>query len=817
MSGSLGAQMPFWHFDKDFLVFSDGSLGAGFELKGMDISSMSCDGINTINRGLGNLLASLPEGLSLQVFYQVMPNVGDLICRHKAISTGKVASNPSKSSDAGKTSDTTGDIAQARFSFLDANHRGENYFAPDIFLFARSEPHKYQRQSFWQKDAGFQQISQSQYLAHKEAFQRNRKQLETLLKQIGLAPQSLSKERWFELLFQYFNLSRQQTVGTAKLRQAEDLFSPSLAEQVALTDMTVHKDFLKCGEYAFQVVTMKGLPESSTYASMVETLTKLPFHFWLVQNIHLKDQKKERTKLQVQRRWAHSMATGSQNVSDLESESKFTHTESLLKELLEGSEKLVSSDMNVLFWAKNPSELLEKSQEVLKAFKDMNGAEGIIETLPCLDAFMQSFPGSCRGLRLQKMKSSNASHLMPLYREWQGNRRPVCLLPNSSGCLFSIDPFAPELPNWNGLIFGGSGAGKSFTISQLMLQFGGQHPKPKMIWIDNGASSQRLLEVQGGEFMDLSLDSGLCLNPFDLDPRQSRPTNSKMKLILAVLESILKEEENRGLPKREKALLEETIAKTYETCHPRVPTLSDLKKVLEGHPALQMQHFAQVLYSWTGNTAYGKMLDGPSTVQLTKDLITIEVKGLDSYPDLQNVLLLLLTDFIRREAARDLRTPYLLIIDEAWKLFETPSGRSFALEAYRTFRKYNGGIWCISQNYKDFLSSEEVKNAIFPNTTSLFILKQKKIDWKDFQQAMDFTHEETQVIKSLHIEKGKFSEFFFMQDENKAVLRLVPDPLSYWICTTDGNDKAKIQEIEAQHPNLTKMEVLKQIANSKTY
>ena len=65
------------------------------------------------------------------------------------------------------------------------------------------------------------------------------------------------------------------------------------------------------------------------------------------------------------------------------------------------------------------------------------------------------------------MKSSNASHLMPIYREWQGNRRPVCLLPNRDGVLFSIDPFAPELPNWNGLIFGGSGAGKSFTVSGL--------------------------------------------------------------------------------------------------------------------------------------------------------------------------------------------------------------------------------------------------------------------------------------------------------------------------------------------------------------
>ena len=290
-------------------------------------------------------------------------------------------------------------------------------------------------------------------------------------------------------------------------------------------------------------------------------------------------------------------------------------------------------------------------------------------------------------------------------------------LASAGGSGFKAPVECSPLLHWvleSKLIFGGSGAGKSFTISQLMLQFGGQHPKPKMIWIDNGASSQRLLEVQGGEFMDLSLDSNLCLNPFDLSAGQSKPTSSKMKLILAVLESILKEEENRGLPKREKALLEEAIAKTYETCHPRVPTLSDLKKVLEVHPALQMQHFAQVLYSWTGDTAYGKMLDGPSTVQLTKDLITIEVKGLDSYPDLQNVLLLLFTDFIRREAGKDLRTPYLLIIDEAWKLFETPSGRSFALEAYRTFRKYNGGIGASARTTKTFCPAKRSKMPSFP-------------------------------------------------------------------------------------------------------
>ena len=268
----------------------------------------------------------------------------------------------------------------------------------------------------------------------------------------------------------------------------------------------------------------------------------------------------------------------------------------------------------------------------------------------------------------------------------------------------------------------------------------------------------------------------------------------------------------RGLPKREKALLEEAIFKTYQIVQNRVPILSDLKKILQNHSRPEMRHFAEILYSWTGSTAYGRMLDGSSRVKLTKDLITIEMKGLDLYPDLQNVFLLIFTDFIRNEAARDLSTPYLLIIDEAWKLFETSGGLAFALEAYRTFRKFNGGIWCISQNYKDFLFSQEIKNAIFPNTTSVFILRQKKIDWKDFQESLDFNDDEIEVIKSLSIKKGHFSEFFFMQDENKVVVRLTPDPLSYWICTTDGSDKTRIQEMTRMHPHLNQFEILKKMA-----
>ena len=85
------------------------------------------------------------------------------------------------------------------------------------------------------------------------------------------------------------------------------------------------------------------------------------------------------------------------------------------------------------------------------------------------------------------------------------------------------------------------------------------------------------------------------------------------------------------------------------------------------------------------------------------------------------MMLLLLTDFIKA-------TPnVLLIIDEAWRLFSGP-GQSFAIEAYRTFRKYGSGIWCISQNYRDFLADKALADTLMPNTASIFILPQKGID-----------------------------------------------------------------------------------------
>ena len=417
-------------------------------------------------------------------------------------------------------------------------------------------------------------------------------------------------------------------------------------------------------------------------------------------------------------------------------------------------------------------------------------------------------------MRIKKMKASNAAHLMPLYGYWRGNSRPVCLFPNREGVPVGIDIFDPGLPNYNGVVLGGSGGGKSFAVLQIALMLHGQEFPPKIIWIDNGASSKQTVQALGGQFMELDLDkTDFSLNIFDLQKGEDSPNPSKVRLILAVLESILKDEEEKGLPKRDKSLLEEMIFSMYEKTK-GIPLLEDLRDLLAAHSSSRMQSYAKVLYSWT-NGVCGNIVNRKTSVKLDADLAAVEIKGLDLVPDLQNVLLLLFTDFIRKEAAEDLERPYLLLIDEGWKLFETPCGKSFAIEAYRTFRKFNAGIWMISQNYRDFLGDEEIANAILPNTATVAILPQKKIDWENFAARMGLTKKEVENVKSLQTLKGEYSELFFMQDENRCILRITPDSFSYFLCTSDAKDKMEIEKMKRKHPDLPLTKIIEKIIDQK--
>lgn len=799
---NLGDHLPIWHFDENIMVYNDGSIGAGLRITGFDISTATNEVKNQFCQQISNLLNTMEEGLKMQLFYRLSSNISELINLHESEIT--------------ETSSEFRPLVDARLDFLKNNEKAGNFYSPEIYIFLRSKKQKIKRDSFFKPVQKYQELLESDYLDHHEQFMRSLEQVKDHLEGLDLKPTTLTKEQWHKLIFEYFNFERSQSIGHPMLRNSEKEFSPNLLEQCLLTDVLIHQDSVQIGDYFFRFVNLGLLPDK-TVASMADSLTKFSFHFWISQSYEIKSQSSEAEKLQFQRRVAYSMSAGAKNVSDLESESKLNNLEGLLQEVLTGNEKILTMGMTIILWDKEKKNLQRKVDTVLRELKTLNQAEGICESITSFETFIRSWPGSCETFRSKKIKTSNASHLMPLFSYWRGNTRPVCIFPNRDFVPFSIDPFAPELPNWNGLVIGGSGAGKSFTLCQLMLQFFTQKPTPKIVFIDNGKSSENFVESCGGEFVDVSIDSNVCLNPFDLGFGETKPSTLKIKSILASLELMFRDEGLENLPKREKAMLESCIYELYQEIKGRTPTLSDLKEMLLKHSIDSLKRYGEILFSWTGDTAYGRLLDGQSNISLSKNITAIEVKGLDDFPDLKDVFMLLITNFVQREAEKDLFSPYVLICDEAHRLFKTASTRDYILYCYRVFRKYNCSIFCITQNHKDFLSIPEVADAIFPNTTHVFILRQRKIDWPDFQKTFDFNEAELNAIKSLQIKKREFSEIFYMQDEKRAILKIIPDSLSYWVCTSDGNDKAKIQEMQIKYPEDSKLQVLLKLSFGENY
>lgn len=785
--------IPYWHFDDNLMVFADGSLGAGFKISGYDINCKSDEEINQFTLQLESFLKSLNTNVRLQLFHKISPSVAITIDKHKAIAC--------------EMSESTTLLAKKRVDFLETRMKEKKFFQSEIYLFIRGDSSRNKKEGIFSSPQKFVSMVDSEYRVHKNVFIKSKDQILSSLMGIGLNPQEILQKEWANLIYEYFNLEKSESLGTPLVRDQDALFSEPLSQQLCTTDIAINYDGLRQGKYFFKTITLKTLPEGMTYSGMVDSLTKLPYHYWILQNIKPLDQAKEKSKLGLKRRIAHSMSSGSKNVSDIESETKFSSLDDLLRELTEGSEKLISFDLNIIIWDEELKKLDEKSEEVLKLLRSLNQTDGVIETFATWDTFLKTAVGTADGHRHKTVKASNLAHMMPLFSPWLGNEKPVCLIPNRDGALFALDPFDKNLPNWNGIVFGGSGSGKSFTVGQLMLMFYTQKEKPRIIWIDNGASSKRIVDSLDGEFLDLSLNSPFTVNMFDLPDGETLPTPDKVKLILAVLELVLKDEDRKFLPKREKALLEEVIFNLYKNAE-KTPTLSLLREKLLAHNAPEMNKYGEILYSWTGDTAYGRILDRKSTITLKKDLTSIEVQSLNDHPELKDVMLLLLTSYIQDMSTKDFQRPYLLIVDEAERLFQTELARQFVITCYRTWRKFNSGIWALSQNYKDFLRDKNLSDSLLPNTTSLIVLRQRKIDWEDFRQTFDFNEAQVNAIKSLEIVKGKYSEFFYMQDEKQALLRLIPEPLSYWICTSDGNDKVKISETQKQYPEKSLIEVL---------
>lgn len=803
---SLCEELPYWEFEEDHLILNDGSLSKGVELSPLDIECFDNNKINQLVLGLRAVVNSIPENLTLQVHVETGSDFSEVLNKHQDLCKEQnvfLSEMDGKRCDQLKIEMSEGDLLRNK-----------------IYLFLHSPTPVKQNAVSLKAVKKFSTDLSKDYEERKDELVESLQSLSGSLSSIGFKTRYLKNNEVVKILYKYFNPKRSLELSQPKIMRANDselnssiVGHQSPRSQITFGDLILDQnDFILDG-LRTRVLTLKTLPEV-TVAGMMDGFLRFPFHYDLFFTMKVSDQTSEMSKLQQKRRMAHSLSqTKSGQVSDLESESKLSATEDLIREIIDTGQKICVAQLMLVLREKEGAEglkkLNQKTREVLTRFKTLSGAEGIQETVGAWPIFRGNLPLAPLKLeRGKRMKTNNLVDFLPLYGARLGDESPLCLVHNRLGSLVSINPYDSGMSNYNSLVTGSSGSGKSFFNNFLLLQQMARGVK--VFVIDIGGSYKKITELMKGQYFEIKLSDEYAINPFHISDVQGGASSEKVKALTSIIEQMVSEESAK-LTKFEKVLIEKAINEAYENAKSKniSPTLSDFEKICKASDEPELQKIGKLLFSWIGQSPFGKLLDRQSEIKADSPIIAFDLKGLSQYPDLQSVMILILTNFILDQVESDRKIPKRVLLDEAWELLQSQAAASFMEYAARTFRKTGSGITFITQGVEEIVKSP-IGSAILNNTAMKVIMAQKG-DIKPLETALKLNAREISLIQSLEQRKGVFSEGFLIEGEHRQVVRIYPTPMDYWISTSDAKDNQFL--LELRQSGLSLENALRKAAN----
>lgn len=297
--------------------------------------------------------------------------------------------------------------------------------------------------------------------------------------------------------------------------------------------------------------------------------------------------------------------------------------------------------------------------------------------------------------------------------------------------------------NYNGLIFGESGAGKSFTAKCEMVSVLLRSAKNEVYVIDPEAEYTGLARAFGGEVIDLSPGSKTYVNPMDMDidyDGESDPLSMKLDYIISMVEIMLGA--GRTIDPTAKSIINRCATTIYRpyirhmaklkeagsdiTCDKdSMPTLNNLYNELKRQPEPEANTMANIIEVYaTGSFA---TFAHRSNIKTSTNFTVYNIKNLGTgMKDLG--LHVCLNDIWNKMIENKKKGIWTWIyIDEFYLLLQSDSAAKYLKQVWKRARKWDGVPTGIMQNTEDLLRSADSRNII--NNTSFVIMQSlPKID-----------------------------------------------------------------------------------------
>ena len=316
--------------------------------------------------------------------------------------------------------------------------------------------------------------------------------------------------------------------------------------------------------------------------------------------------------------------------------------------------------------------------------------------------------------------------------------------------------------NFNGLVFGEPGSGKSFFVKREMTSVRLRDDKNVVYVIDPESEYLDLAHALGGEIAVLTPGSQTYINPLDMDlfydGGESDPVAMKVDYVVSLVEIMLGE--GKFLDPQATSILSRCVKNifrpyiklldTLRATDPTItydkdnmPTLVNLYNELLLQPEPEAKTIANVLEAYA--TGAFNIFANPSNVDTDNRFLVYDIKNLGT--GMKNIGLHVCLNDIWNKMIDNRRKGLFtwIYIDEFYLLLQSESATKFLAEIWKRARKWQGVPTGIMQNTEDLLNSKWSRNII-NNSSFIAMMSLPKLDRNNLSDLLQIPESQLDYI-----------------------------------------------------------------------
>jgi hypothetical protein len=426
-------------------------------------------------------------------------------------------------------------------------------------------------------------------------------------------------------------------------------------------------------------------------------------------------------------------------------------SEDLLDQVTSGEECLYEAECFYILESDNLENLYDKSSDLIQSLSSYQ-AKGFIEDVSLSSLFDSIFmEGDPLLKRSHLVPSSYLVNMLPLKNDKLF--KTGISFHSRQGAELKINIFDELSNNFNVLVSGLSGSGKSALCQKIIKEMITHPSSAKAVILDRGGSFLKLVKYFEGDIFEGSF------NPLQFkDPRYLK------EFIISLLPK-------DALNFKEETLLYKGIKNEMESGFS-----GDFGELID-----RLGHFIEDLPLYLEETL---PYFGSSNLSF-KNLTYIDTEKFSE--KLLPGLILFLIEFFKHIEGKK-----FFVFDECWHLLDR--NISYLSESYRTFRKIGASALSITQSFDDF-SATALGEVIINSSDYKFLFRQESLG-SGYLEKFDLGN-----MRTLKTIKGSFSEFYFKHPHFNKVVRYYQDPLEYELFTTHHDDQREFNNFSGDFKN----------------